>query len=320
MIEICGGATVPPSAPRGFHRAVRPAIAIALAAAIAGCASAPRENAALERARSAVAATAADTTVSTSAQVELQRAQQLLRDAERAWTEDGNDTRTQHLAYLAERQASIARENAKLRTAQETVQSASAERDRVVLEVREREVDRARASAAQSQLQAEAARRLGEAQALQAQNAAQVAAAAQARNRQLEARYRELQAEQTARGMVVTLGDVLFDVGRAELKPNATRQLDRLAEFLREFPERSVRIEGHTDSTGSDTLNQALSEERANAVRSAIVTRGIAPDRVVAQGFGEATPVADNTSAGGRALNRRVEVVISDDQGRVAAR
>ncbi|MEP7208527.1 MAG: OmpA family protein [Casimicrobiaceae bacterium] len=110
--------------------------------------------------------------------------------------------------------------------------------------------------------------------------------------------------------MVLTLGDVLFDTGRAELKPGADRTIDQLATFLRENADRTVEIEGYTDSTGADALNQVLSERRAIAVKNALADRGIAATRVSARGFGETNPVASNDSAAGRQQNRRVEVVI----------
>lgn len=140
----------------------------------------------------------------------------------------------------------------------------------------------------------------------------------QARNAELERQLAELQAERTERGIVMTLGDVLFAVNRAELTPGAEARLDRLAEFLRRNPDRTVRIEGYADSTGAAGHNLDLSERRAAAVRAALTARGVSPGRVVAQGFGEARPVASNATESGRQANRRVEVVISDVPGNVA--
>ncbi|HYD66370.1 OmpA family protein [Azospirillum sp.] len=140
----------------------------------------------------------------------------------------------------------------------------------------------------------------------------------QARNAELERQLAELQAERTERGIVMTLGDVLFAVNRAELTPGAEARLDRLAEFLRRNPDRTVRIEGYADATGAAGHNLDLSERRAAAVRDALTARGVSPGRVVAQGFGEARPVASNATESGRQANRRVEVVISDLPGNVA--
>jgi outer membrane protein OmpA-like peptidoglycan-associated protein len=121
-----------------------------------------------------------------------------------------------------------------------------------------------------------------------------------------------LQAKQTDRGLVLTLGDVLFDTGQATLKPGAMSTIQRLAEFLRESPERGVTIEGHTDSVGADSYNMLLSENRARSVSSALSGQGIPTDRIVAVGKGESTPVAGNDSAAGRQQNRRVEIIVSN--------
>jgi outer membrane protein OmpA-like peptidoglycan-associated protein len=143
---------------------------------------------------------------------------------------------------------------------------------------------------------------------------------AQARNRALEAQVRELNAQPSDRGLVVTLGDVLFDTGRAQLRSGGERNVEKLVAFLKEYPDRKAMVEGFTDSVGSEGMNQALSERRAGAVRAAMVSQGIAADRIAMRGYGEAYPVAGNDNAGGRAQNRRVEIVLSDDSGRIAPR
>jgi len=135
----------------------------------------------------------------------------------------------------------------------------------------------------------------------------------QARNAELERQLRELEAQQTERGLVMTLGDVLFSTGRADLTAGAEARMDRLATFLQRNPNRTIRVEGYTDSTGSSQTNLRLSEQRAAAVREALVTRGVNPGRIVTQGFGAARPVASNSSDAGRQANRRVEIVISED-------
>jgi outer membrane protein OmpA-like peptidoglycan-associated protein len=130
---------------------------------------------------------------------------------------------------------------------------------------------------------------------------------------QLEAREAELaalKAERTARGIVVTLGDVLFDLNKATLAPGAMGVVDRLAEFMRNHPNKTVLIEGHTDSLGSHSYNQSLSESRAYSVRSALIMRGIEPERIQTRGFGETRPLVGNSTPEGRQRNRRVEVII----------
>ena len=135
----------------------------------------------------------------------------------------------------------------------------------------------------------------------------------QARNSALEEQLRDLQAERTERGIVMTLGDILFTTGRAELTPGAYDRIDRLARFMQRYPARTVKIEGHTDSTGNADSNLRLSENRAQAVRDALSARGVNPSRIMIQGFGEAQPVASNGNDAGRQQNRRVDIVISDD-------
>lgn len=134
----------------------------------------------------------------------------------------------------------------------------------------------------------------------------------EARIAQLKQKLLELKAKKTERGYVIALGNILFEVDKAKLSPGAKQNLLRLVEFLKEFPKREVVVEGHTDSTGSKAYNLKLSQRRADAVRDFLVKHGIAPDRIVARGYGEAYPVAPNDTAAGRQHNRRVEIVILD--------
>ena len=136
----------------------------------------------------------------------------------------------------------------------------------------------------------------------------------QARAAELDRAKSELQAlkaQQSQRGMVMTLGDVMFDTGKYQLKSGGHRQVQKLAEFLRENPERKVRIEGFTDSVGADEYNQQLSQRRADAVKAELIAAGIEPERIATEGYGEAFPVASNDNSSGRQMNRRVEVVIA---------
>ncbi|MCG7200195.1 OmpA family protein [Marinobacter pelagius] len=136
----------------------------------------------------------------------------------------------------------------------------------------------------------------------------------------LRAQMEALQAEKTERGMVLTLGDVLFDVNKADLKPAGVRTVRRLSDFMLQYEERRVRVEGYTDSTGAESYNQDLSERRAMAVRDALVAEGVARSRVEVIGYGEAYPVASNETSAGRQQNRRVEIVISDENGVIQTR
>jgi len=119
--------------------------------------------------------------------------------------------------------------------------------------------------------------------------------------------------------LVLTLGDVLFDTGRAELNPGAARNLDRLVQFLTDHPERRVEIDGYTDSIGTDSYNLDLSQRRADAVRSVLVSRGIDSSRIATRGYGKDYGVASNADSGGRQLNRRVEIVIGGEDGAAVA-
>jgi outer membrane protein OmpA-like peptidoglycan-associated protein len=142
--------------------------------------------------------------------------------------------------------------------------------------------------------------------------------AREAQLKQAQSELSDLQAQKTQRGMVLTLGDVLFDTGKAALKPGAAERLDRLAGYLSENPGTRIIIEGHTDSTGSEAFNEELSRRRAQAVADALVSRGVASDRFEVVGRGPAAPVANNATAAGRQQNRRVEIVFSDQSGRFA--
>jgi outer membrane protein OmpA-like peptidoglycan-associated protein len=134
------------------------------------------------------------------------------------------------------------------------------------------------------------------------------------------AQMKELEARETPRGLVLSLPDVLFDVDKAQLKTGAERTLEKLATVLKNNPERTISIEGFTDSTGSDTYNRQLSEKRADAVREALVGLGVNPERIQTRGYGENYPIASNQTPAGRQLNRRVEIIISHGDETVSRR
>jgi outer membrane protein OmpA-like peptidoglycan-associated protein len=141
-----------------------------------------------------------------------------------------------------------------------------------------------------------------------------------ARTQALEAELKSINARRTERGIVVTLGDMLFDSGQARVLAAGATSVSGLAEFMRRNPSRRASIEGYTDSVGSDGSNQQLSDRRAAAVRDMLVGMGIAGDRLSAVGHGEASPVAGNDSAEGRRSNRRVEIVFAREAGDVLTR
>jgi outer membrane protein OmpA-like peptidoglycan-associated protein/outer membrane murein-binding lipoprotein Lpp len=278
--------------------------AIVSAVLLAGCASMPKRMAELDQAHSTVETLAADPLAQQAASEELSNARKSLESADAAFKK-GKKDEVLHYSYLASQQAQTGQERvAEMRSKQEVAQG-EAERNRVLLESRTREAEAAKATA-------EAQARTAQAQAQQAEAARQEAEAAQ---RQLA----ELQAKQTERGMVLTLGDVLFDTAQATLKPGAGSVLDRVAAFLKENEGTKIIVEGHTDSRGSDDYNQQLSERRAQSVSDALAFRGIDRSRVEAVGRGKALPVASNDTAAGQQQNRRVELIFSDASGRFAS-
>jgi outer membrane protein OmpA-like peptidoglycan-associated protein len=139
-----------------------------------------------------------------------------------------------------------------------------------------------------------------------------IAQQAKARAQELERELAELKAKRTDRGFVITLGDVLFEYNQARLKPGAQQNLYRLVSFLKQRPEQNVLIEGHADSSGSESYNLELSQRRAQAVQSFLVMNGISPERINVRGYGEAYPVASNNTTAGRQQNRRVEIVFGE--------
>ena len=130
------------------------------------------------------------------------------------------------------------------------------------------------------------------------------------RARSAAQRARALDAQQTERGLVLTLGGVLFKFDSADLKPEATVSVARVAGFLIALDDREVLIEGHTDNVGSDEYNLELSKQRAESARAALIESGVGESRIVAKGFGASMPVASNDEDEGRQRNRRVEIII----------
>ena len=296
-------------------------IAVAVASALlgplaimSGCQTTPPTNATLEQARAAVQTAEANPNVSKYSPTELDQARKLLINAEGATKQHGaNDKSAAHYAYLATQMAHTAEQRAQEQVATARIKSGETERQQILLSARENEADNAVAQARAAQSQAEAARN-------QAQNAQSELSQAQAESQRLAQELQNMKASQTSRGIVLTLDDVLFDTGRAELKSGAQRSIDQIAAFLNENPERQVQVEGFTDSQGSDDYNLELSQKRADAVAGAITRRGIAAQRVRSMGYGEEFPVAGNESAGSRQLNRRVEIIVSNDGQAIPSR
>jgi outer membrane protein OmpA-like peptidoglycan-associated protein len=281
--------------------------AMSLALALGACVSTPQPNAALESARAAVNAAEMDPNVAKYAALDLDAAKKDLAIADDAALHH-KDAEIAQPAYLAAQNARLAQMHAAAKADDARVASGQAERDQIMLAARNREVHNAKVATNVALDQRDQA-------ALEAARATEESARATAESARLQAEVDALKAKPTPRGLVLTLGDVLFDTGRAELNPGAGRKLDQLAQFLSEHKDRRVQIDGFTDSVGTDSYNEDLSRRRADAVKSALLVRGIDSTRISTQGYGKSFPVADNNDSGGRQLNRRVEVVIGGDDG-----
>ncbi len=286
-------------------------LAISLALIGAGCATTPETNNVLESARSTYRVAHADPEVQLRAPVELQLAERSLAQAEHFWKQGADPGVVGHHAYLAEQRARIAMKTAEYRKAEAAVATSGEQRNRVLLDARSRELEAERRRAEALKLDAERAqRRALEEKRVAGESAAQLAAEVQ----RLQSEMADLKAQQTERGWVLTLrNELLFDSGKAALKPGGDKAIENLAQLMKRQPEREISIEGFTDSTGSEDLNRRLSEQRAQAVKQALVARGIEPQRIDARGYGPAFPVASNDTPTGRQLNRRVEVVIAPE-------
>jgi len=281
-------------------------------AVFSGCSSIP-QNASLTEAHSSYNSARANPQVMNLAAVELLQAGESLDKADHALSKGESDAKVDQLAYMAKLQVGIAQETAKRKSYELAVTNANAKRDQALLKTRTAEADAAKQELAVVEETADQ------------QVAALAAASAKAERDQAliaqqEMQLKELNAQKTERGLVITLGDVLFSTNKAQLESGGMRNVQKLADFLKQYPQHKVLVEGYTDSTGSNDLNQELSDRRANAVRTALLDMGIRSDRVTARGYGEAYPVASNDTAASRQLNRRVEIILSDDNGTIAPR
>ena len=238
---------------------------------LGACASAPMNTQTLLQAREEVQTFSQHPAATEIASRELSAARGSLAQAEDALKQKKQED-VDHYSYVALRQAWTGESQIAERDSRQRVARGDAERNKILLE---------------------------------------------ARNAELEAQ-KQLAARQTERGMVLTLSGVLFDTGKTTLSPGASPTLERVSNFMNQYPNTRLIVEGHTDSQGREMTNQELSQRRAQAVSDALVSRGVPRDRIEVLGRGPAMPVASNDTSAGRQQNRRVEMVFSDEAGRFA--
>jgi outer membrane protein OmpA-like peptidoglycan-associated protein len=246
---------------------------LAASVALAACSAPPNAN--LEQARTNYTGLQANPQASKVAALETKEASDYLDKANKAYLDKEDQAKVDQLAYLTNQRVEVAKQTIALRTAENNLKNAAAQRAQARLDARDAQIKQLQDS---------------------------------------------LNARQTDRGTLVTFGDVLFATNKADLKSNGLVNINKLAQFLQENPDRKVIVEGYTDSTGSESYNQSLSERRATSVQVALIKMGVDPARIVTQGYGKEYPVAENSSVSGRAMNRRVEVTISNDNQPVIPR
>lgn len=248
---------------------------------ICSCASAPKSYPPLDETKAALKKTKSEAGINQVASVTLFEADEQIKHAESSL--EANDTAaTDHHIYLASRKQQIAQELLLKHQQEQELANLKQQQHEMISHARRSESQRA-----QSQTQQ-----------------------AQQRIKQLEQALGQYKAEETSRGTILVINDLLFESGGATLKPQSQRRLEPLLQYLQGNAKREIIIEGHTDSMGNSEINKRLSLQRADAVMEFLVSRGIQPSRIETRGFGEEVPVASNTTNAGRSLNRRVEVVI----------
>jgi outer membrane protein OmpA-like peptidoglycan-associated protein len=318
---------------------------IIVALILAGCAAQHRDDSALQNLRADLDEFRTDTSLSATVPQALAEAERAVRQA----GADGlNEDERAHRILLAEKRIEIARAEAYRAQARASSEEIDQQRTRLLLRASRLEVEQARREAEQARMlstatleeiertrrqavtsdeqaeeaarrereareEAEAARRLAQAQASEIELARREAELATEAADSLRRRLEMLELRQTDRGVVVTLGDVLFERGQTELQPDARENLADVVELLQTEPDKRIRIEGHTDSTGPASINLRISQQRADAVGNELISMGIDADRVQAIGMGEDFPIATNETDQGRRRNRRVDVILLDN-------
>jgi outer membrane protein OmpA-like peptidoglycan-associated protein len=286
---------------------------LASAVFLAACSSVPTTTSTLDQARSDFVMANNTPQISTYAPLEFKQASDALNEANAAAAKNDSLEKIDRLAYIAKQKIATAMEVARTKSAEAKIAGAGRQRDALRLEARTNEADRARA-------EADAAKAAAAAAQAEAANATERAANAEGRNAQLESMLSELHAKQTERGTIITIGDVLFGTDQANLTPDGMATVRKLATVMQQYPNRTVLVEGFTDSTGTVAHNQELSERRASSVASTLTAMGVPRERVAMRGYGPSYPVAANDTANNRQMNRRVEIVLSNEGAAIAPR
>jgi len=320
-----------------------PILAAVMLVACASAHAAPKRNLELERIEAQFNQFLLDRERAALVPSEIARVQDAMRALRETSSRDA--TVRQHLSYVAERRLDIAMAASEVVAAERRLAELSREHDQILLEASRRDAELARLEAEKLRLQslaqaeqadrarrdadaavaasvvsaadaesaraeADQARRVAAAQSTEAGLARREAELAMAAADSLRVQMQSLKAREESRGLVMTLGDSVFAPGKSELQAEALQNLDAVVEFVNQDTTRRIRIEGHTDARGSSNLNQVLSQQRAEALKLALIGQGVDASRITALGRGADVPAATNDSEAGRARNRRVEIIL----------
>jgi len=328
-----------------MNRTMTKLILVSAVVLLSACVAAPKKDLALDRVRGELDELKSNPELAGYAPLAVGEAERALRNAELA---SGDDLYRSYLVYMADRQIQIARAMAEREQYEQMLDKLEKENSAMLIKASQLEAKHARADAAEARLlvattaeeaqrareereaalqkeaesaraaqlsaeEAEQARRLAESRASEAEYARLEADLASQQVTSLTRQLENLQLRETESGVVVTLGDVLFASGQATLVEGGRSSLEEVVDLLQTEPDKKIRVEGHTDSLGDASANLLLSEQRAQAVLEALVSMGVADDRISALGMGEDFPIASNEDEDGRARNRRVDVILLDN-------
>lgn len=312
---------------------------------LSACVAAPKKDLALDRVRGELEDLKSNPELAGYAPLAVGEAERALRQAELA---SGDDLYRTYLVYMADRRIQIARTMAEREQNEQILDELNSQHSEMLIKASQMEADQARLDAEQARLlvatttedaqraraeraqalqkeaesaraaqlsaeEADQARRLAESRASEAEYARLEADLASQQITSLTRQLENLQLRETESGVVVTLGDVLFASGQAQLVEGGRSSLAEVVDLLQTEPDKKIRVEGHTDARGDAAANLLLSEQRAQAVLEALVSMGVASDRISALGMGEDFPIASNEDEEGRARNRRVDVILLDN-------